>query len=77
MANSKLKVEKRNIFGRKVKKLRQEGVLPANVYGKKVKSQALSLKLAEFMPVFKDAGETGLVDLVIAKETKSRLAAMK
>jgi len=65
MAKLKLKVQKRNIFGRKVRKLRQEGILPANVYGKKIKSQAVKLSLADFSSAYKKAGETNLVDLLI------------
>jgi large subunit ribosomal protein L25 len=68
MARPKLKVQKRKLFGRKVKKLRLMGILPANIYGKKIKSQALSLALKEFSPVYKEVGETGLIDLLIEKE---------
>lgn len=63
MANPTLKTEKRDVLGRKVKRLRREGILPANVYGKKVKSQALQVTLADFKKVFSEVGETGLVDL--------------
>lgn len=68
----KLKAQKRTIVGRKVKKLRGEGVLPANVYGKKVKSQAVRLDLKDFLPVYQEAGETGLVELTLKGETKAR-----
>lgn len=70
MAKLTLKAEERNTLGRKVKKIRREGLLPANIYGKKVKSQALKLNLLEFQKVFKEAGETGLVDLKIGRSTK-------
>jgi large subunit ribosomal protein L25 len=72
MAGPKLKVKKRNIFGRKVKKLRAEGILPANIYGKKIKSQAIQLELKKFMPVFREVGETGLVDLLVESEKSAR-----
>ena len=36
-----LKAEKRKLLGRKVKGLRKEGLLPANIYGKRVKSEAV------------------------------------
>jgi len=65
-----LKVEKRKIFGRKVKKLRQEEILPANLYGKKVKSLALQLNLKDFLAVYSQAGETNIIELAIAKEEK-------
>ncbi|MBI2031587.1 MAG: 50S ribosomal protein L25 [Candidatus Levybacteria bacterium] len=63
MKREKLKVEKRKILGKKVKKLRREGVLPANVYGKDIKSVSVQVAQKEFDKVFKEAGETGLVDL--------------
>ena len=65
MNRPSLKAEKREILGRKVKQLRQEGVLPANIYGKKVKSQAVQVKLVDFEKVFGLVGETGLVELVV------------
>ena len=58
-----LKADKRKITGRKVKILRKKGILPANVFGKKIKSLALQVKLADFVDVFKKAGETGIVYL--------------
>ncbi|HKC14806.1 MAG TPA: 50S ribosomal protein L25 [Patescibacteria group bacterium] len=60
-----LSVEKRKILGKKVKKLRKEGLLPANVYGKDVKSEAVQLPEKEFINTFKEVGETGLVELQV------------
>lgn len=70
-----LKAEERKLTGRKVKRLRKEGLLPANVYGKKVKSIAITLKESEFLPVYKEAGETGLIELDLGKEKKAVLVA--
>lgn len=58
-----LSVEPRKTLGKEVRKLRKEGILPANVYGKDVKSESVQVPLKEFQQVFKEAGETGLVDL--------------
>lgn len=58
-----LKVEKRKVLGRKVKKLRKEGFLPGNIYGKTVKSQAVQVPFAEFEKISKEAGETQIVEL--------------
>lgn len=69
MANLKLKAEPRKVLGRKVKKLRREGVLPANLYGKKVKSQSLKVSKDEFLKVYQEAGETSLIDLKIDSKT--------
>lgn len=60
-----LSVEKRKVLGKKVKKLRKEGLLPANVYGKDVKSEAVQLPEKEFINTFKEVGETGLVELQV------------
>ncbi len=68
----KLSVEKRKIIGRKVKLLRRDGFLPANIYGKKVKSLAVQLATKDFLPVFKEVGETGLVEIKVAGEEKTR-----
>lgn len=65
MDKIKLKAEKRKITGRKVKRLREEGVLPGNIYGKKFKSQSIKLDQNEFGEVFGKAGETSLVEIAI------------
>jgi large subunit ribosomal protein L25 len=63
-----LKAEERKLSGRKVKTLRTKGLLPGNVYGKKIKSQAVQVDKKEFEILYKDVGETGLVTLEIGKE---------
>src|SRR3989339_1705874 len=65
MTSSKfsLKASKRDVFGRKVKRLRKEGLIPANVFGKKIKSEALSVNSKEFSEVFEKAGETQIIHL--------------
>lgn len=55
----------RTILGKKVKKLRREGILPANVYGKGLTSTAIQLSLKDFKGVFAEVGETGLIDLML------------
>lgn len=70
MTKTILKAEPRKITGRKVNKLRREGILPANVYGKKIKSQPLQVSLSEFKKVYKKAGETSLIELQISGKTK-------
>lgn len=58
-------VEKRSIFGKKVKKLRKEGILPANIFGQEVKSQAVQLPVKDFARVFRKAGESQIIFLKI------------
>ena len=72
----KLLAEKREVFGRKVKTLRRQGVLPANLYGKKIKSQSIQLKLSDFLTVYKEAGETGVINLTIKNGKSNETSAL-
>lgn len=72
MPEVKLKALKRTVLGRKVKNLRREGLVPANVYGKKTKSVAVSLKKDELSKVFSEVGETGIVKLTVDDEKEER-----
>lgn len=72
-----LKAEKRLLTGSKVKKLRRQNILPANVFGKTVTSQSLQVSEVEFNRVFKDAGETSLIWLKIEGEDKERPTLVK
>jgi len=72
MDRLKLTAKKREILGRKVKKLRKEGILPANIYGKNIKSLGIEIALKDFTKVYQEVGETGLVDLSVEKETNIR-----
>ena len=58
-----LKAEKRELFGRKVNRIRKEGLIPGNIFGNKIKSQAIQVNAKEFEEVFKEAGETQIIDL--------------
>lgn len=73
MNKIKISAEKRTLTGKQVKKLRREGIIPANVYGKKIKSQAIQVKLEDILKVFEEAGETGLIELKIGKDQRSVL----
>jgi large subunit ribosomal protein L25 len=70
MKHPQLTVEKREIVGKKVRKLRREGILPANIYGKELASVSVQLPIKEFEAVFKQVGETGLVDLMLDGERR-------
>lgn len=67
-----LTAQPRSVLGRKVKTLRKQDLLPANIFGKKIKSQTLSVNYSEFNKLFRKTGKTTLVDLKIEKEAKPR-----
>lgn len=64
-----LNAKVREISGRKVKKLRREGIVPANIYGTGFKSLSVQVDKKEFLKLFEEAGETSVVDLKTEKET--------
>ena len=55
-----LKAKTRKDIGRKVKLLRKAGILPANIYGKKIKSESIQIDLKEFLNIYKEVGDTKL-----------------
>lgn len=63
-----LKAEERTILGKKVKILRKQGLIPAHVFGKKIETEHVSVPYKEFLKVFHQVGETGLIDLKIGAE---------
>lgn len=69
----KIKAAKRKELGRKVKKLRNSGLLPGNIYGKKVKSESVTVNLKEFKSILKEAGETNIVSVVIEGKNRPTL----
>lgn len=66
MTTLELRSKKREVFGKKVKALRNQELIPAVVYGGKEGSIPLILELKEFKKIFKYAGETTLVRLFVA-----------
>jgi len=62
----------RKELGRKVKTLRQKDILPAVIYGPKLKSFPLEIDLKEFEKIYKEAGESSLISLEIDPEGKKR-----
>ena len=56
-----LKAKVRKEVGRKVKLLRKEWILPANIYGKKIKSEPIQISLKEFLDVYEKVGDTGIL----------------
>ncbi|MBI4039463.1 50S ribosomal protein L25 [Candidatus Daviesbacteria bacterium] len=60
-----LSAQRRDFLGKKVHRLRSQGLLPGHIYGHDVDPVSVSVKSEEFVKIFAKAGETGLIDLVI------------
>jgi len=69
---STISVSKRSQIGAGLNKLRAQGILPAVVYGHKVEPAHISVDKNAFAKIYRQAGESTLIDLVIAgaKEVK-------
>jgi large subunit ribosomal protein L25 len=65
-----LKAKAREVFGRKTSRLRRAGILPANVFGRDVKSFAVEVDAKDFERTYKEAGETGVVELDIGNDKR-------
>jgi len=66
-----LSAKVRKDFGKKVKILRQRDILPAVLYGPKIKkTQSLKIDYKAFEKVYKTAGESSLISLEIEGEDK-------
>ncbi len=60
-----IQATKRAVSGKQVKALRHAGKLPAVLYGHNVETQQIELSEKDFGKVFKQAGESTLVNLVV------------
>ncbi|MBI1869489.1 50S ribosomal protein L25 [Candidatus Gottesmanbacteria bacterium] len=72
MKKISLVVQKRTVTGNKVKSLRKQGIIPANIFGKAIKSQSLQTEEKAFTNVYRQSGETGIVELQIEGDKGSR-----
>jgi len=59
-----LNAKTRTVFGKKVKRLREEGLIPAELFGRGLKNQHLAVSEKEFVKVYKNAGGNTVVYLV-------------
>lgn len=64
----KLNAEHRTVLGKKVRHLRRDGILPANIYGHQLESVAVQVDAREMEKALKAHGATTLYRLVIAPE---------
>ncbi len=68
-----LSVKTRDVLGKKVRALRKEGLIPAELYGHGFENIHLALPAKEFNKVLKAAGSTSVVTLLLGKETRSAM----
>jgi large subunit ribosomal protein L25 len=61
----------RTVIGKKVKHLRQQGFIPATVYGKGFEPVSISVEERPFAAIYRRSGKTALIDLNIAGRNAS------
>lgn len=71
MTTYELSANIRKVFGRKTKQLRRAGLVPANIFGKNLKSIAIELPMLTLLETMRQAGETGLIHLKVKGDDKA------
>ena len=71
MTKIQLKAQARDITGKKVKQGRREGLIPAVVYGNKIKPKNVWVNYIDFNKVYKNAGESTLIELGAQGDAKA------
>lgn len=59
-----LHIKPRTVLGKKVKSLRAEGIVPAEIFGKNFPNQHISVSEKDFEKMYKKAGESTMIELV-------------
>jgi large subunit ribosomal protein L25 len=67
-----LKVDERNVLGKKVRYLRNKGMVPVHLFGHNIDSLALQGEASALHSVISQAGKTRLIDLTISPSEKAR-----
>lgn len=60
-----LKVQKREVVGKKVKGLRRLGLIPGELYGREFKNQHIAVSKKDFEKLFREAGKSTVINLEI------------
>jgi large subunit ribosomal protein L25 len=68
-----LPVQTREKFGKSVKTLREQGLIPAELYGRGINNVHLAVEAKQFKKIFREAGENTVIDLALGKEPRKAL----
>jgi len=72
-----LKVTNREILGKKVKRLRRQGITPVHLFGHGIESLALQCNTGELDRMLAQAGQTGLISLKLGGEKEPRTVVVR
>ncbi len=68
MDKVKLAAKSRDVFGRKTKKGKEEGMIPAVIYGHGIEAKSLWISNVDFLKMIKKSGESTIIELNIDKD---------
>ena len=72
-----LNAEPRTVLGKKVARLRRQGITPANIYGHNVPSQAIQIPTPDVTRALRTVGKTHLVQLSLSGEPAPRMVLVR
>ena len=74
---TELKVDNRQILGKKVRFLRRQGITPVHVFGQGIESMALQCDTVTLRRTIAKTGRTGLINLKIGSEKSPRTVVVR
>lgn len=72
-----IKAAPRAVLGKKVRQLRRQGRLPANIYGRGIDSRAIDIDAREFARTIKSAGLRAMIELSVDGEKAPRYVILR
>ena len=72
-----IKAAPRAVLGKKVRQLRRQGRLPANIYGRGIDSRAIDIDAREFARTIKSAGLRAMIELSVDGENDPRYVILR
>ncbi len=67
-----LEAQRRTVLGKRVRRLRRQGIVPANIYGAGIESIPVQVDARALRPVLLEAGTTTIVDVQLRDGTAAR-----
>lgn len=77
MEREELKAKRREVAGKRVRFIRRQGMIPANLYGPNLESIALEIETAPLRRMLTKVGRNALINLKVDHDKKSRMVMVR
>jgi large subunit ribosomal protein L25 len=77
MADRSVVAERRQVLGKQVRRLRRQGIVPANIYGHRKESLAVQVPRDSIAALIRSVGSSAIVEVAVNGEGKPRPALIK